>query len=389
MALTVSVVIAGGASAKLSPMTKQPATPDVLIISLQAEAGETVALCAAQELPAGDAVPDWIMLLPAGEEVRTHDNRGPYPVKDRKAIIARSLQFERGMVLDENHATDVAAPRGEPAPARGWITALEDRPDGIYGRVDWTPVGRRLMAQKAYRFISPVVLHDSKTNEALAIARASLVNKPNLRGMASLHSEQDMNLLQKLLAKLGLADTTSEDTLIAAVEALHAESTAAEASLQAQLDPIAEAAGLKKGATVEAVLGALGTLKVGGGTAAQVVALQQELATTTTTLNGLLETGKRDKAVAAIDAAIAAKTVGVSVLRDHYITRHMENPAAVEKELAALPKLGASHTTIVPPGAKPGDLDATQRQAIALMGIDPEAYKKTLAAEAAAAEAAL
>jgi len=381
-------------------MTRQPATHKTLTLSLQAEAGarsahagagsnEAVALCAAQELPGGDTVPDWIMLLPAGAMVMTHDGRGPYPVRNRKAIVARSLQFERGMVLDENHSTDVAAPRGEPAPARGWITALEDRADGIYGKVDWTPAGRALMADKAYRFVSPAVVHDSKTNEVLAIARASLVNKPNLRGMASLHSEQDMNLLQTLLAKLGLADTTSEATLIATVESLHAEHTAAATTLQAQIDPIAEAAGLKKGATVEAVLGAVGTLKVGGGTAAQVVALQQELAATTTTLNGLLEDGKRDKATAFVDGAIAAKTVGVSVLRDHYITRHMENPAAVEKEIAALPKLGASHTTIVPPTAKKGDLDATQRQAIALMGVDPEAFKKTLADEAAQAEAAL
>lgn len=346
-----------------------------------------VALCAAQELPVGDGVPDWIMLLPAGAEIRTHDGRGPYAVKDRKAIIARSLQLERGMVLDENHATDVAAPRGEPAPARGWITALEDRPDGIYGKIDWTPQGRRLMAGRAYRFVSPVVMHDRVTNEVQAIARASLVNKPNLRGMASLHSEQDMTLLQKLLAKLGLADTTSEDALLAAIETMHAENATATTSLQAQLDPIAEAAGLAKGATAEAVLGAIGTLRAGG-TAAQIVALQAELATTTSTLNTLLETGKRDKATAVIDAAIAAKTVGVSALRDHYITRHMEDPAGVETELAALPKLGASHTTIVPPTAKPGDLSADQRHAIALMGIDPEAFKKTLAAEATA-EAAL
>ena len=364
-------------------MTRQPATPEVFTLSLQADAGEMVALCAAQELPAGDAVPDWIMLLPAGAEIRTHDGRGPYPVKDRKAIIARSLQLERGMVLDENHATDVAAPLGQPAPARGWITALEDRADGIYGKIDWTPQGRRLMAGKAYRFVSPVVMHDKVTNEVQAIARASLVNKPNLRGMASLHSEQDMNLLQKLLAKLGLADTTSEDALIAAVESLHAERAAAATSLQAQLDPIAEAAGLAKGATAEAVLGAIGTLKTGG-TAAQVVALQQELAATATTLNTLLETGKRDKATAVIDAAIAAKTVGVSALRDHYIARHMENPAAVETEIAALPKLGASHTTLQPPAAKKGELTADQLHAFALMGVDPEAAKKTLAAEGAA-----
>ncbi len=368
-------------------MTRQAATGKVSTLSLQADAGEAVALCAAQELPQGDAVPDWIMLLPAGGEIRTHDGRGPYLVRDRKAIIARSLLLERGMVLDENHATDVAAPRGEPAPARGWFTELEDRADGIYGRVDWTPAGRALMADRAYRFVSPVVMHDKVTNEVQAIARASLVNKPNLRGMASLHSEQDMNLLQKLCAKLGLADTTSEDALVAAVEALHSERAATTTALQSQLDLIAEAAGLQRGATAEAVLGAIGGLKeTGAGN--EVAALQAELAAMATRFNALDEQTRRDKAAAFIDRAIEQKTVGLSTLREHYITRHMEDPAAVEKEVAALPRLGASHTGIVPPAARVGDLTTDQRHAIALMGIDPEAFKKTLAAEAAA-EAAL
>jgi len=345
-----------------------------------------VALCAAQELPAGDTVPDWIMLLPAGSEIRTHDGRGPFLVKDAQAIVTRSLQLERAMVLDENHSTDHAMREGGPAPAAGWIDNLEVRADGIYGHVDWTPPGRQMMADKAYRYVSPAILH-TKNGEVLAISRASLVNRPNLRGMASLHSEQDMNLLQKLAAKLGLADTTSEDALVAAVETLHAERQAAATSLQAQLDPIAEAAGLAKGATAEAVLGAIGGLKKSGAGNDQVVALQTALNEVTTRFNALDEQTRRDKATAFVDGAIREKKVGVvPAMRDHYITRHMQEPTAVEKEIGAMPSFGPTHTTIVPPKAqqKAGDLTPEQRQAIALMGVDPEAFKKTLAAEGAA-----
>src|SRR5690606_6682234 len=122
---------------------------------------------------------------------------------------------------DENHATDLAAPRGEPAPARGWIVELQQRADGVWGRVEWTEEGGRLVSGRAYRGISPVIQH-LKNGEVTAILRASLVNRPNLRGLTALHQENDMDLLAKLSAALGLPAATTEDGAIAAVTAMHA-----------------------------------------------------------------------------------------------------------------------------------------------------------------------
>lgn len=51
----------------------------------------SLALCAAQPLPEGDA-PEWVHLLPsAGGTIGTHDGRGPYRVTDPAAIITASL----------------------------------------------------------------------------------------------------------------------------------------------------------------------------------------------------------------------------------------------------------------------------------------------------------
>jgi len=41
-----------------------------------------------------------------------------------------------GLIIDENHATDHAAPHGLPAPSRGRIVEMQGRPDGIWGRVE-------------------------------------------------------------------------------------------------------------------------------------------------------------------------------------------------------------------------------------------------------------
>ncbi|MGY6517055.1 phage protease, partial [Vibrio parahaemolyticus] len=76
---------------------------------------------------------------------------------------------------------------GLSAPARGWIVALQARRDGIWGKVEWTPEGRKLVP--GYRGISPVIRHDKQSGRIDAILRASLTNTPNLSGLVTLHSE--------------------------------------------------------------------------------------------------------------------------------------------------------------------------------------------------------
>lgn len=91
-----------------------------------------VILHSALALAADGSVPEWIHLVPAGE-FRGADGRGPYRLRDAAALITASMGPGRRLPLDENHSTDLAATRGEPAPARGWIVDLQSRPDGIWG----------------------------------------------------------------------------------------------------------------------------------------------------------------------------------------------------------------------------------------------------------------
>ena len=144
------------------------------------------ALCSAVALPADAAAPDWVHLLPAGE-IRTADGRGPYRVTNMTALMAASLAFGK-LPLDENHAIDLAAPQGGSSPARGWIVDLQQRADGLWGRVEWTPAGRMMMADRAYRGVSPVIQH-MQDGAITAVLRASLTNNPNFTGLVSLHSK--------------------------------------------------------------------------------------------------------------------------------------------------------------------------------------------------------
>ncbi|PHP17653.1 hypothetical protein CG471_21770 [Sphingobium sp. IP1] len=148
---------------------------------------KAIALCAAQPVVSKGAVaPDWLHLLPIGE-IKSRDGRGPYHLRDAAKVIAASLAQAKGkLVLDENHATDLSAPKGGEAPARGWIVDLQARADGIWGRVEWTDAAISRGIWTEYRGVSPVILHQ-KNGTIDAVLRASLVNQPNFVGLTSLH----------------------------------------------------------------------------------------------------------------------------------------------------------------------------------------------------------
>ena len=171
-----------------------------------------VALCAAIGMAAGTAgPPQWLHLLPAGE-VRTIDGRGPYRITDRDAIVAASMAGGK-LVLDENHATDLAAPRGSPAPARGWIVQLHNRVDGIWGRVDWTESAKRAELWRSYRGVSPAIVH-RKDGTISSITRASLTNTPNLSGLTTLHAQGDDIMLRAALAELLDLPASADDRMV-------------------------------------------------------------------------------------------------------------------------------------------------------------------------------
>lgn len=308
-------------------------------------APNAVALCSAVPLAADGTAPEWVHLLPAGT-IRTNDARGPYTVASMSALAAGLKDGDR-LPIDECHAIDRAAPMGLPAPARGWIVELQARDDGLWGRVEWTDEGQRLMEGKAYRGLSPAILHD-KAKNVLAVLRASLINTPNLVGLTALHSEDNtMDWKAKLIELLGL-DGNADD---AAIEtALHGKMDGAKALCSE--DVLALPA---------------------------VIALQSQVADLTTQLNTVTDAQSRGGAETFVDAAIAAGRVGLKPVRDEYIALHMKDSAQAEKLIGAMPVLkGSTITGDLAPGSDEGNLEAVDHQVMALFGVDEETYAASL-----------
>ncbi|WP_316171049.1 phage protease [Bradyrhizobium sp. SZCCHNRI1058] len=329
------------------------------------------------------------MLLPIGTGglVTTVDGRGPYRVADAPKLAASLLAVHAGRIpIDETHSTDLAAPEGRPAPARGWVTATEVRADGIYGQVEWSASGTALMRDKSYRFISPVLIHD-KSGAVLDLPRASLTNTPNLHGMAALNSQQEndsMDLLAQLRKLLGMADDADAEAVMAKVKSMCGTDTS--------MNAIATAAGLKAGATGEQIVQAVTALSTASNrdAATTISALQSEVRELGTRLATVTSTAARERATAFIDNAIREGRVGVKPMREHYISRHAasaEAAADVEKEIGAMPKLGPSVVPAgTPPELKDGKvaLNSEQKNIAAMLGVSEDDYAKTLASEAAA-----
>lgn len=310
-------------------------------------------LCSALPLPDAGTAPEWLHLVPAGV-ARTVDGRGPYRIDDGPALCAASLAAAGGkLLLDENHATDLAAPLGLPARAVGWIVELQSRAGGIWGRVDWTPEGKSLAEGRAYRGVSPAITHD-KAGVVTGILRASLTNLPNLAGLVALHSQETMMDFRKMLIELLKLDGEPDDAAISAALAAWKDKPAVDAvALQAALKPLALAAGVAETSDATTVLAGIQALKSGGDD--RVAALQSSVGKLTTSLNQVTEERKRDTATAFVDAAIGAGRVGLKPVRDDYIAMHMAEPARAQKLVNAMPVLkpGATELTIAPTGEVP------------------------------------
>ena len=333
------------------------------------------AKCAAIDLPTGSDVPAWVHLLPALHgTVTTHDGRGPYKVADAAAIIAASFADPRdagGLLIDENHALDIAAPKGGPSPARGRITAMEARADGIWGRVDWSDAGRALLADRAYRGISPVILHHPETHEIAAVIRASLVNYPNLRGQTALNAEETTPMMGKIAKALGLAEDATEEAIMAAIAKMKAPKP--DAAMQAAMASIGTTLGVD-GAQPAAVLAAVEALQ----------ASKAETATLTATVAALQAAQKRTAADAWMTGLIAAKRGIPADKRDGLIELHMSDAAQAEAVAKLYPDLGPTHTSSAPrtDGAPVTALNAQQVAVADAMGIKHADYLKTLNEEA-------
>jgi phage I-like protein len=319
-----------------------------------------------------------LRLLPAGRFTPADGRKMDVPSwhidgKIAEKVIARFTARTDDRVIDYEHQTILTEKNGKPAPAAGWFSAIEWREgDGLYAiGVKWTDKAAAMIAANEYRYLSPVFSYDKQGN-VLAILHAAITNNPGLDGLTDLTAtltahfqpkeETDMDLKQ-LLAALGLGEDKTEADALTAITALKA-----------------------KADKVDGLEGQVATLKAQAPDPAKfvpaetVAALQGQVAALTAQISGdqverLVQEGLADGRILPPMEGWARELgkKGVAELK-----AYLDNasPVAALKGTQSGGSGGGNH--------KEGELDEGQLAVCRQMSIDPEAYKATLAEQAAA-----
>ncbi|MEX2450918.1 MAG: phage protease [Rhodospirillales bacterium] len=343
-------------------------------------------------LPGG--VPEWVHVFPLGK-IDARDGR-KFEVVDPAGLVQASIDPTMDLVVDYEHQTDNAEKNGQKAPAAGWIKDLENRADGIWARVEWTPDAAKHLRDKEYRYLSPTFLFDKATKKVTKILRAALTNHPAFQLTALATQESVMEKLLKALAAIvGLDEKADEKTILAKVEEI-AKASAATKEAKESGDQLVKAlcTALKlpedsKPDVIVKTITDLATAKAAAGDKADPgkeadgkdkpgqyapIEMVTELAKQLTDLQANVD---KDKVAEAVDKAMAAGKI-TPAMKDWAVGFARKDMAAFETFVEKQPVIVKAAANV--PGTQPNkagaQLDEEELATCRLTGVDPKKFKE-------------
>ena len=83
------------------------------------------------------------------------------------------------ILVDAEHSSE----KGGTTEAKGWLSKLSFIPGkGLFGKISWTDIGRKLVQNRVFRWLSPSWLIDKNTKQPVAMTSVALTNKPSQMG---------------------------------------------------------------------------------------------------------------------------------------------------------------------------------------------------------------
>lgn len=179
----------------------------------------------------------WLPMVPKGtfkgDDGREWTNNNP------ENIIKQFVEKGQKRPFDIEHSTYLLGPKGEPAPAIGWLMELKNDNGAVLARVTFNEKGQQLLQGEEYAYYSPTFTYDSK-GFVTSVTSAGLTNEPNLDVPALNRHENlpdintnnhhpnhhlnkkeiEMDELKQVAVALGLPETASLEDVIAAIAAL-------------------------------------------------------------------------------------------------------------------------------------------------------------------------
>jgi phage I-like protein len=156
-----------------------------------------------------------ILLVPKGS-FRHKEGVQVIDVDTLNRIYRSAISEGRDIPVDFGHESFMKPA----AQAAGWgvLRSLEVKPDGLWGRIDWTEGAEEQVRKRMFRYLSPVFTFNPSFSKdgKLHIERLvslGLTNQPNITAMRPLFNQHPMEekmdeLLTDLLEALGLPQET-------------------------------------------------------------------------------------------------------------------------------------------------------------------------------------
>ena len=186
---------------------------------------------------------DWVQLAPLGDHPHALGIQRFTPAFIQNmanrfnGFFARMGRLFSGAPTFEGHH-DIEPDKYPNSRSYGWIMSLEARPDGLWGRMIWTPEGREMLKNGAFKFVSPVFIgkpigqqNGQTIFEPIAFKSLALTNEPNLPLPPLANSKDSMTTITELL---GLPADATADQIIEAARSLNERATTLQNSLTSQ-----------------------------------------------------------------------------------------------------------------------------------------------------------
>lgn len=365
--------------------------------------GSSVGLLQSLEVEAeGSALPTRVNIFTVSPVV-LRDGRGPFTYDPQKLIDAFNSNG-RDLAINYDHQGIDAMSKAGPVPAAGWISALDYDPlTGMWASIKyWTPTAAAALKAREYRDFSPEFF--VRGTEIVAVSGGALTNDPAIFDLVPVitsaekpdcedgsytsnnsSNSSETEMLEKLIAALGLAADATEDAVMAALESLKTSAAVAAAvAAEVGADATADAAAIVTASRASFVPSADVALITARAEKAEagLVAASARADSAETSLNEMKAAAHAEKVAASVDAAVTAGkiTPAQKAWASSYAAADLAGFEAFVSATAVNAVLAASTTQGQPPEGEIV-LTAEQKKRAKMAGLTDEQFAAGIAAQ--------
>lgn len=107
-----------------------------------------------------------------GEPVEQH-------LTEQSLMALAEKHKDEELLVDADHESEM----GGKTEAKGWLSGLKFIPGiGLFGKIKWTDIGRKLIENRVFRWLSPSWYLNKDTKEPIHMTSVALTNKPSQAG---------------------------------------------------------------------------------------------------------------------------------------------------------------------------------------------------------------